>query len=98
MQLIVVTIKGTINLMPDNTESVKRQREYEVYSVVSLALRGIPSWLLCVFIPSPMREGSTFILGIIGIKFFQKEQKPKIKVSADAKLKYSWILSARRKG
>ena len=40
----------------------------------------------CVFIPSPVREGSTFLV-ITGVQFFQTELKSVRKVSADANLK-----------
>ena len=40
----------------------------------------------CVFIPSPVREGSTFLV-IIGVQLFQTELKLVRKVSADANLK-----------
>ena len=53
---------------------------------------------LCVFIPSPKREGSTFLV-ITGVKFLQTELKPVRKVSADANLKrfHHKLLSARKK-
>ena len=40
----------------------------------------------CVFIPSPVREGSTFLV-ITGVQFFQTELKPVRMVSAEANLK-----------
>ena len=41
---------------------------------------------LCVFISSPVREGSTFLV-ITGLQFFRTELKSVGKVSADANLK-----------
>ena len=40
---------------------------------------------LCVFIPSPVREGSTFLV-ITGVQFFRTELKSVRKVSTDANL------------
>ena len=40
----------------------------------------------CVFIPSPVREGSTFLV-IAGVQLFRTELKSVRKVSADASLK-----------
>ena len=51
-----------------------------------------------MFIPSPVREGSTFLV-ITGVYFFQTELKLVRKVSADANLKryQHKVLYARRK-
>ena len=54
--------------------------------------------MLCVFIPSPIGEGSTFLL-TTGVKFFPTELKPVRRFSADVDLKrfQHKVFKARRK-
>ena len=46
----------------------------------------LPIGDVCVFIPSPVRDVSTFLV-ITGVQFFRTELKPVRKVSEDANLK-----------
>ena len=68
-----------------NSKKLLKKITFKKYSFDSMFCDSRPN-RGCVFIPSPVREGSTFLV-ITGVQFFRTELKSVRKVSADANLK-----------